>query len=514
MAGRRKDVLEIREIIRRFKLGEYVRRIAEDMQISRNTVRHYLRWAKEQGFLEAAELPPPELMQERYRTTILPPPPGPSSLVEPHRDFVIQMRQRGVEVQALFGLLRERGFEGSYSSLLRYVHRIEPKTPETFVRVETAPGEEAQVDFGYAGMLYDPFTERLRKAWVFVMTLSWSRHEYAEIVFDQKVETWCALHVRAFEFFGGVVKRVKIDNLKAAIIDAVVNDPVAQRAYCELAEHYHFSISPCRPRTPRHKGKVEKGGVHYVKRNALAGRTFRDRDAANQHLIHWIMTTAGTRDHGTTHEPPLVRFEIEKTVLGKLPETRYEPCVWKAAKLHPDCHVVFEYCYYSAPHRLVGQALMLRVTAEKVEIYHEHVRIATHPRAAGRGVRVTITDHLPPEKIQGLLTSTHYVQKQAAEIGPSTAEFIDRLLGQKPMDRLRGAQGIISMAKRVGAERLEAACTRALAYDSIRYQTVRNILRKGLDQKALDDPALTPAPLPKTSVHARPISQQLPFKSF
>ena len=120
-----------------------------------------------------------------------------------------------------------------------------------------------------------PSSERVRKAWVFVMTLGYSRHQYAEIVFDQKVETWVELHVRAFESLGGVVKRVVLDNLKAGIVKAVVHDQEAQRSYRELAEHYGFLISPCRPHTPHHKGKVESG-VRYVKRNALAGRKFKD----------------------------------------------------------------------------------------------------------------------------------------------------------------------------------------------------------------------------------------------
>lgn len=106
------------------------------------------------------------------------------------------------------------------------------------------------MDFGYAGQLYDPTSERVRKAWVFVMTLGYSRHQYAELVFDQKVETWVELHVRALESFGGVVKRIVI--LKAGIVKAVVHDQEAQRSYRELAEHYGFLISPCRPHTPEH----------------------------------------------------------------------------------------------------------------------------------------------------------------------------------------------------------------------------------------------------------------------
>jgi hypothetical protein len=305
-----------------------------------------------------------------------------------------------------------------------------------------------------------------------------------------------------------VVKRVVLDNLKAGIVQAVLHDAEAQRSYRELAEHYGFLISPCRPRTPRHKGKVESG-VRYVKRNALAGRTFVDLEAANAHLERWVMDVAGHRDHGTTHEAPLARFAVEQPVLQPLPSQRYEVTVWKRAKLHPDCHVVFEGSYYSAPHRLVGQALWVRATPRRVELHHEHARVASHARAQRRGEWHTLRDHLPPEKLLGLLPQRVQLRAQAEAQGPATAELIDQLLGDRPLDRLRGAQAILRLGQRVGRSRLEAACCRALAFGEIRYHTVKTILAKGLDLEPLPAAALRPGPLPKTSVFARPASDFL-----
>lgn len=511
MTARRTGVSDLREMIRRFKVGESDRRVARDLGVSRNTVKKYRAWAQQQGFLDAPVLPVSGVLEERLKTSTPPPDLGPPSTVEPYRDFIAQKRAEGVEIMALWGLLKERGFRGHYSSVRRFVNRVEDKHPETFVRIETKPGEEAQVDFGYDGEQYDPTQERARRSWVFVMTLSHSRHQYVESVFDQKIETWCRLHVNAFEFFGGVTERVVIDNLKAAIVKAVVHDPEAQRSYRELAEHYNFLISPCRPRTPEHKGKVESG-VHYVNRNALAGRTFPTIQEKNVYLLRWVMQVAGVRDHGTTHEAPLDRFEKERPFLKPLPPDRYELVVWKEAKLHPDCHVVFEYNYYSAPCRLVGQKLWVRALSQRIELYHQHERIATHPRAVGRGQRVTHLDHLPPEKVQGLQPHQEHLRARAQEIGPATSEVIERLLGDRPLDRLRTALAIVGMAKRVGAARLEAACQRALAFDDVRYPVIKNILKKGLDAEPL--PVSEPGPLPKTSLFARPPSEMDPKKSF
>ena len=174
------------------------------------------------------------------------------------------------------------------------------------------------------------------------MTLAWSRHQYVEFVFSQRVETWLELHRRAFEFFGGVPYRLVIDNLKAAVVRASRDAPEVQQAYRECAEHYGFLIAPCRPATPQHKGKVEQGGVHYVKRNFLAGRAVSTREQANQDVRVLCQTTAGLRRHGTTKESPLTRFETtERARLRPLPATAYDLAVWKVASLHRDCHIVF-----------------------------------------------------------------------------------------------------------------------------------------------------------------------------
>ncbi len=501
MAGRRKNVLDVREMVRRFRKGESNRRIARDLNVSRITVKKYRKQMTESLLLEEKELATPKMVEEILQQSKSTEVRGPVSSLEPYRDYVKEKREKGVEMKALLNLLHERGYDGSYSSLRRFIRRLEPFQIEPTIRVETKPGEEAQVDFGYVGMLYDSQRERLRKAWIFVMTLCYSRHQYAEIVFDQKVETWVELHVSGFEWFGGVVSRVVLDNLKSGIVKAVLHDQEAQRSYRELAEHYDFLISPCRPYTPQHKGKVESG-VRYAKRNAMAGREFANEIEANAHLRRWVLETAGVRDHGTTHEQPLVRFERERESLLPLPAKRYEIVTWKNIKLHADCHVVFDYAYYSAPHRLIGQQLWVRGLPKRVEICLDYDRIATHPRAVRKGQRLTIPDHLPPDKLAGLMPEPVRLRAQAEEIGSNTKEFIDQLLGEKPLDRLRGAQAVLKLQKRFGERRLEAACHRALRFDEIHYQTVKNILHKGLEQEPITA-ELKADPLPKTSLYTR-----------
>jgi transposase len=402
-------------------------------------------------------------------------------------------------------LRTEHGYPGSYSTLRRFVVRIEAKDPEGFIRLEVGPGEEAQVDFGSAGEMVDPRTGEVRRTWAFVMTLSHSRHQYAVFVFDQKIETWLRCHREAFEFFGGVPAKIILDNLKAAIVQAVLHDPVVQRSYRECAEHYGFLISPCRPRTPRHKGKVESG-VRYLKRNFLAGRSFRDLTEANARLAEWVEQVAGVRIHGTTKERPLARFlEVERAALLPLPVCGFDLGVWKKVKLHPDCHVVVDGAYYSAPHRLIGEQLWARTNGRDVLIFHEYERIASHPWTRP-GTRRTILDHYPPDKLAWLLASPRWCQEKAAAVGHATAELIDRLLGERPLDRLRSAQAILRLADKYGSPRLERACRRALHFHEVAYAPIKRILEHGLEAEPLPPDTAAAAPL-RTYTFARPGSE-------
>jgi transposase len=506
VAGRRSPVTDIREILRRLQLGEPDRRIARDLDVSRNTVARYRVWAARHGVLEGSPLPDAASLAALLEPVPTERPAHEQSLVEPWRERVLALHERGVEGQAIWQLLvEEHGFTGSYSSVKRFLRRVAPASVRATLRLEVAPGEEAQVDFGFGGQFLDPESGRVRRAWVFVMTLSCSRHQYAELVFDQTVETWLRLHRAAFEFFGGVPRRVVLDNLRAAIVHASLYDPEVQRSYRECAEHYGFLIAPCRPRTPEHKGKVEQGGVHYVKRNALAGRTFRDLHDGNHHLLRWCVETAGRRIHGTTKRVPLEVFDqLERAALLPLPLAPWELVEWKRAKLHSDCHVVFAGAYYSGPHRLIGERLWVRATLGKIELFHDYTLVATH-RPARPGQRRTLTAHLPPEKVHFLMQTPAWCRTQAAEIGTACTQFIDALLGDRPLDRLRGAQGVLRLAKRYGASRLDAACARAYAVGEYRYHTVKTILVHALDQQPLSELAPVAAaasgPPPR---HARP----------
>lgn len=382
----------------------------------------------------------------------------------------------------LLQVLQEHGFRGSYSSLQRYVSKSELFKEKPVFRIESKPGEIAQVDFGSVGMIYDKDFGVCVKAYVFVMVLGFSRDAYYEIVKHQDIRTWCSCHIHAFEHFGGVPGITIPDNLKSAIIKASFMDPLANNSYADLAKHYGFQIDPCLPGTPEHKGKVESG-VKYVKNNFLPLRTFANFSDANRQLEKWNAETARTRIHGTTRRKPEELFELyEKEVLGKLVLERFEIPVWKRLKVYRDIHIQFDKAYYSVPYELRGEYVEARKTDSQVTVFHQNELVAVHIPASP-GQRRTNKDHYPPDTGRYMEQDTEYCIRQALSIGQYTHRIVKSLLKEEVIRNLRSAQNIIRLKKKFGFSRLEAASKRAVYYGNYTYGGVKNILEKELDKQ-------------------------------
>jgi transposase len=486
----------LRDLIYRLRAGESERRIAADLDLSRVTVHKYRCLADSAGYLQPeTALPDDAVLQAVLGAT--PRPPRQCSTVEPYLGTVQQLLAQGCEITAVFARLRDNyGYNGSYSAVRRFVQGLRPAEQRVTIRVHSVPGEEAQVDFGSVGQLYDPCQERPRAAYVFVATLCYSRHQYAELVFDQKVATWIGLHRRAFESWGGVPHRIVPDNLKAAVSQALIHDPVLGEAYRRMAQHYGFLISPTRPGTPQHKGKVESG-VHYVQRNFMAGQQFTDITMANRLLAQWVREQAGTRDHGTTHQAPLKLFaEYEQKALLALPAQPFTLCAVRSVKVHPDCHVVIEGSFYSVPYRYVSRTLEAYIGEQIIQLFCAEELVCTHARAQYKGEHHTRREHYPPQMAEYLERTPTRCRELATAVGPATLQVVQRLLDERPLDRLRAVQAILRCAQSLGPRRLEAACARALHFGDISYRRIRQILRNDLDREPLpvEPPVSTSVP--------------------
>jgi transposase len=485
MANRRFEMHQYRHILVRMRLGETDRQIARAGLMGRPKAAAVRRQAQIQGWLDPAwPLPDDDVLAQTFDLSN----PRSQSLshVLPFEREVRQWHGQGIQGTTIHeALVRKHGFTGSYSSVRRFLQALQLAEPEVTTVLDFEPGDCAQVDFGRGPRIVDVRTGEIIDTWIFTMVLAWSRHLYAELVTDQSVPTWLGCHRRAFEFFGGVPSRLVIDNLKAAIARACYHDPAVQRAYAELAEGYGFRLAPLPVRQPQMKGRIE-AGVKYVKRRFVPLRDFRDMADGNAQLKAWLLGPAGNRIHGTTQERPLTRFaEVERFLLKPLPPRPVELAEWAKVKVHGDCHVQFAKCRYSVPYRLVRQRLWLRAAETNVRVYRDHELVAIHPRRSKPGSRSTLDEHLPPEALAYKMQDPQWCLKQAQAVGPHCYLLVDTLFAHRVLDNLRAAQGVVRLGKTYGHQRLEAACARALAFDSALYRTVKTILEKGADQEPL-----------------------------
>ena len=515
----RTDMHRLQEMVRLHRQGLGAREVARHLSMSPNTERTYRIALEPSGLLAGDPNVLPDLAVLRAAVLVQRPvkiPPQQTSSIEAFAAAIHAMAKLGAEPKAIYDKLRldDAEFRGSLSAVKRLWRRwkaAQPVRPEDIaIPVVTTAGDIAQVDFGYVGRLVDPATGTLRKAWVFVMVLAHSRHLFAKIVFDQRQETWVQLHVEAFAWFGGVVRTVVPDNLKAAVIRAAFGvergDDGLNRTYRELARYYDFKVDPAPPRAPKKKGRVESG-VKYVCRNFFRPR--RDETDAEQlqrGLDRWAMEIAGTRDHGTLHARPLDVFEAEeKPTLQPLPQRPYEAVVWKKASVHQNSHLVFDGREYSAPWRMMGSQVWVRATPSTVEVHTDEGRVATHDR---RGVgRCTVDAHLPEFRRDLRYRYIGYWRERAALLGEPVREYVEAILASEGVQsKLRVVQGVVIALEAVPPERAHAAAERARFFGTLTHKGLRDILLRGLDREPLPGPAIA-SPTPRPAFSRAPMSE-------
>jgi len=398
-------------------------------------------------------------------------------LLDPHKDKVFQLIEQGLNAVRIHEELATQGVKAAYPTVKRYVANIK-KRENIFIRIHTKPGEEAQVDFGYAGYTIDNAGKR-RKTWVFNMKLSYSRLDFYKKVYDQRVETFIECHAEAFKYFGGVPESVRIDNLKAAILKANFYEPLYQRIYKNFAYHYGFGIIPCRIYRPNDKGKVESG-IKYVKGNFFAGRTFISGDDLDRQLYNWQENTCNARIHGTTRKIPREIFESEeRSLLRRLPVDDFKMSEGGNRKVYHDCHIFVKRNYYSVPFEYIGKEVEIELSKTLLNIYYNNKAIAVHPRLSGEGGFSTQKSHYPKYKIYSDTEYQEIYQAKMADIGSHAEQMFFAIMERQSRDWSRPIRGILSLLKKYPKEIVDSACKRALAFNVYKYKIVKNICANG-----------------------------------
>jgi hypothetical protein len=352
--------------------------------------------------------------------------------------------------------------------------------------METAPGEQAQVDFG-TGAWVRQADGRKRRPYVFRIVLSHSRKAYSEVVYRQTTENFIRCLENAFWHFGGIPQTLVIDNLRAAVKKPDWFEPELSPKIESFCEHYGVVILPTRVYTPRHKGKVEKG-IDYVQDNALKGHQFESLNQQNQHLLHWETTIADTRIHGTTRKQVGKVFrEVEQSTLQPLPTERFPFFQEGQRIIHRDGHAEIDKAYYSAPPEYVGRTIWTRWDSRLVRLFNDRFeQIAVHAKGEP-GSFNTLTSHLSDKKISTVEHGATWLLTRAGSIGSHTQQWATTMIQQKGVAGLRILQGLLALANKHSSAEIEKACEIAHSYGAYRLANVRRLIqRKAAKQEQLE----------------------------
>lgn len=464
--------------------GHSNREIARLLNVDRGSVNRYVRRLKA-GASQKRPNPRTGSDPPAGQPIFQEPPPvcGPASQCESYREQIESKLEQGLSIQRILQDLKsDHGFQGSYHSVRRFVLRLVKKTPLPFRRMETLPGEEVQIDFGTGAPVITADGKK-RRPWMLRVVLSCSRKAYSEVVWRQTTDNFIAIIENAFHYFGGVPRRLVIDNLKAAVHRADWYDPELHPKLQSFAAHYGTVFVPTKPYTPRHKGKVENG-VKYAKSNALKGRVFSGLAEQNEFLLNWEATVADTRIHGTTKKQVKKQFEdIERQALLELPRDRFAMFHEARRTVSRDGHLEVDKAYYSAPPEYVGRRVWVRWDTRLVRVFNDQWRqLALHSKCEPGRFR-TDAAHIPKEKVSAVERGTDALLRQIATIGPHSKAWSEATIAVRGVEGVRVLVGLKALAGKHEAAALEEACQTALGYGAHRLRSIRQLLKRAASQK-------------------------------
>ena len=483
------ETMDLYNIINRWYAGYTISQISRTLKLDRKTIRGYIKLAEKVGLSRNQPLPEKtellKLLQAFLPTNQRFSPR--QSLLTPHKDEIIGLitdKTYPLKPKTAYEVICERyTLDVSYGTFKRFIraHAGSLAQLNSTCRFETEPGDEVQIDYCKLGLLHDPCRQKRRTVYAFIATLSHSRLKFVDIVYRQDQRSFVGSHLRMFDFFGGVPKRLVIDNLKSGVITPNLYDPKLNLAYQEMAEHYGCFIDPARVRKPKDKGKVERTvplvREMFHKFNALEPNL--DMARANTLARKWCLEINGLREHGTTHLKPYEVFQnLERDKLLPLPTTHFEVATWKEAKVHSDQFVQFEKKFLSVPLQYVGQTVWVRGTEKLIEIYNnQYVRLKQYPR--NHQTRLFDRNDFP-ENVRVMLDdrSVQDLLVRAEAVGPRFKQLVLAILTPHAKLNYRRALALLNFARQYPVELLEAAAEVAIPYQLHTPEPFQRVLEK------------------------------------
>lgn len=414
------------------------------------------------------------------------PPPRPPALrpssCEPYRQWIeAQLRLRRNYTAIYQDLVDQFGFTGAYNSVKRFAARLVRREPEQFDRLEFAPAEEAQVDYGEGALTRVPGSDRYRRPRLFIMTLRYSRRSFRRVVWTSSQQTWAQLHEQAWRYFGGVSRYVVLDNLKEGVLKPDLYEPELNALYRAVLSHYGAVADPARVRDPNRKGCVENA-IQHTQNTALKGRRFESIEEQNDFLEGWETRWAAQRIHGSACRQVQAMFEEERAHLLPLPLTGFAYFEQYERTVDDATCVRIDHSSYAARPATIGSLVLVRLFEHHVEI-RDRTTLAllrTHPRAQRRGSVLLPSDERPYNPSR----ETRSILAQARQIGPATLALCQQWFEHDGRVGHRRLRGVVALARRYPRRIVEQACERALR-DGVRHYPSLQAAAEQLLQQAL-----------------------------
>lgn len=503
LMGRMGDVCvkQLREILRLRLLDCSQRQIARSVGLGRTTVQDVLHRVERAGITpaEALSMSEEELLKRigrRGRAYTK------RSDEESYFEYVHrELRKRSMTLALLWEEYREQDPENSYSYSTFCARYGEwKKARRVWMRQSHRAGEKMFIDFcGDKIGIVDSETGEITQASIFVAVLGASNYCFAQATWAQDLEAWLSSQRHAFEFFGGVARAVVPDNPTSIITKSSRYEPLINETYSEFARHYGCAVLPARVKEPKDKAKVELG-VQLVQRWIIASLrrqlffTLYELNLEIRRLLEKLNRKV-MRDYGVSRQQ--LFQQLEQSHLLALPSEPYVFGIWKRVRVGVDYHVEYERNRYSVPYTLARKEVELKASESTIEIYYQGERVFIHLRSRGKNALVTIRDHMPSSHKSHSDWDIPRLLSWAQSIGPETSVQATKILEQRsyPEHAIRPLLGLLSLSKRHGSDRLEAACARANRLGIASMSAVANMLKSGhevlgvSEEKSLSTPS-------------------------
>jgi transposase len=476
------------------RLGWSLRRIEEATGVRRETIARYLRWSgirvrpprgHKLGEAKAASQvatdpgsdskPASQVAPDLERAPPAGSGPG-ASRCEPYRERITAALEHGRNAKAIWqDLVDEHGFAGRYGSVKRYVRKLRGSAVDlAHPTIVTAPGEEAQVDYGEGPMVRDAASGKYRRTRLFAMTLGWSRKAVWLLTWKSSSRIWCELHEEAFRRLGGVPRVVVLDNLREGVLTPDIYEPALNPLYRDMLAHYGVVALPARVGHPDRKGKVESS-IGYAQKTPIKGKRFEALEEAQAYLDRWTERWADHRIHGTTKRQVAVMLAEERPHLGSLPAEPFRYYQHGKRTVHLDGCIEVEATYYGAPPGWIGREVFVQWDGVRVRLVDPKCgALLREHRKRPRGWRQVHPSDLPERTPM----STLKLLARARVAGAAIGKLCEEIHGRKEEAGVRRILGVLSLVKKHGASRIEAACQCALEVGVPEYRFVKKWLER------------------------------------